>query len=163
MSKIIKVLLMTFVIIMCIGCTKKEDNILSDEKKVYQSYIKSLKKVNKPSDDLPFDIDIKYDKITKNEVRYQVIIDNPKEELKNISALVIHNKQTDDVFPTTGIFEKKQSLIPGKKPKGIILVGYIPYNKDVKKLNCKIKVMIRYTLKEKSKTVYYVTKKAGNK
>lgn len=160
MNKIFKIILITLCIFIS-GCTSKKEENLIKEKEIYQKYIKSMKKINKSSkEEYPFDIEVKYDKITKNEVRYQVIIDNPKEKLTNISALAMHNKQTDDIFPSTGIFDKKQKLIPGKKPSGIILVGYIPYTKSVKKLKCEMKILIRFSASEKTSTVYYVTKKA---
>jgi hypothetical protein len=136
------------------------NNQLNNKKEVYQEYVRKLNSVKKSSSNIPFDIDVKFDKLTKNEVRYQVIIDNPKKDINNITAVAIHNKETQDVFPSIGIFDKKQKLIPNKKPEGIILVGYIPFNKSISKFKCNIKVIIRYSSDKKTNTVYYVTKKS---
>lgn len=159
--KISKIFIVSILFILIIsGC--KNDK-LAKEKEIYQKSIKDLKQIKESSNEvLPFNIETKYDKITKNEVRYQVIIDKPKEEIKEISALVIHNKQTDDIFPSVGIFDKKENLVPNKKPSGIILVGYIPYQKDINKFSCNLKILIRYSTNNKTKTVYYVTKKLKN-
>ena len=160
MKKIVLIL----VVFICASCTLfsgnvKKDNSIEKEKTKYIRYVNKLREVKKSSEDLPFDVEVKFDKLTSDEVRYQVIIDNPKYELLNVKALAVHNKQTDDVFPSSGIFEKPLNLIPNKKPAGIILVGYIPYTKSIKSFNCEVKVIIEYTYQNKQYTRYYVTKK----
>lgn len=155
MKKIIIVLLIS--IILLTGCSDKK---LVEEKETYIKYIQNLKKVTKSTKDIPFEIEVKYDKLTNDEVRYQVIIDGVKEDIKNIEAIVIHNKQTNDVFPSIGIFDEKQDLLKDKKPSGVILVGYIDYQGDIKDFKCKIKLLVKYeTENKKSHKVYYVTKK----
>lgn len=139
--------------------TKEVNNNTENEKNDYIKFVQKLENVTKSSEDIPFDINIKYDKLTDDEVRYQVIIDNPKGEITNIKAVAIHNKQTDDVFPSVGIFEEKMKLIPSEKPSGIILVGYIPYTKSLKNFECEIKVLVSYTYENNDYTSYYVTKK----
>lgn len=155
MKKIFKIFLLIFVTFLT-GC---ETNTLSKEKENYLNYVKEAHLIKESSEELPFDIEVKYDKLTKEEVRFQVIIDNPKEEIKNISAVAVHNKPTDDIFPSTGIFEEKQTLVPNKKPSGIILVGYIPYEKKLSTFKCNVKVLIKYSKDNKTNTVYYMTKK----
>lgn len=155
MKKIILVLFIS--IILLTGCT---DQKLVKQKEKYVSYIQKLKTKNNSTKELPFKIETRYDKLTNNEIRYQVIIDDVKEDIYNIEAIVIHNKQTNDVFPTIGIFDEKQDLLKNKKPSGIILVGYIDYQQDIKDFKCKLKVLIKYETKdEKIHEVYYVTKK----
>ena len=162
-----KKLLIFITIFICLialfGCTNskkqpKEKQGIEKEKSVYIKKVQKLKKVKKSTEDLPFDIDVEYDKM-KDEIRYQVIIDNPKEEIKDISALSIHNKQTDDVFPSVGIFDKKVNLIPNKKPSGVILVGYFPYKGSIDDLKVQMKVLIEYKINNEKYTSYYVTKK----
>ena len=153
-----KILLVLFIsIFLLTGCT---DQKLVKEKEKYISYIQELKKVNKSSSKIPFQIETKFDKLTNNEVRYQVIIDEVDEDIYDIEAIVIHNKQTNDIFPSIGIFDEKQDLLKDKKPSGVILVGYIDYQKDIKDFNCKIKTLIKYkTSDKKTNKIYYVTKK----
>ena len=127
-----KILIVLFVFIFILtGCTSQKVSRKNEkEKKVYIKYIQKVKKVKESSSDLPFTVEIKYDKVD-SELRYQVIIDNPTNEIKDISAIAVHNKQTDNVFPSVGIFDKKVNLIPNKKPSGVILVGYVPYEKNI--------------------------------
>ena len=156
---LILVLLSVFLIVGCSNTKKDlENKNIETEKDIYIKNVKKLEKVEKSTDNLPFSIEVKYEKMD-DEVRYQVIIDNPKQDITNIKALAIHNKQTDDVFPSVGIFDKKVNLIPNKKPSGVILVGYFPYKGDMDNLNVEMKVLISYTMDNKKITSYYLTKK----
>ena len=152
-----KILVLLTLIILLTGCTS---NDLSKDKETYLKYIKDLRTANKTSKNIPFDIEVKYDKLTNNEIRYQVIIDNVKEDLFDVEMISIHNKETNDVFPSIGIFDKKEDLKVNKKPSGLILVGYIDYDKKIEDFKCNMKVMIKYkTSDKKIHKVYYVTKK----
>ena len=72
--------------------------------------------------------------------------------------MIYHNKKTKDVYPSIGIFDDKEKLEVGKKPSGIILVGYIKFDGDISDFKCEIKVLIKYKNKEnENKKVYYVT------
>ena len=155
-SKIITVLL---VIILLVGCTKvKPKEEPEKDRTKYQKYVKTLDKIKESSDDIPFNVEVVYDKISKSEIRYQVIIDKPKKDLKNIEAIATHDQQTDDIFPSIGVFDKKEKLLKDDK-NGIILVGYIPYTKDIEDFECTVKLLIKYTDEEKSDVKYYIDKK----
>ena len=159
MKKIFWIITLVFLLS---GCTKE----LTKEEIIYNDYVDKLKQEEKSEDNLPFDLEIFVDKIIEKEVMYRVIIDNPKVSLRNIEALVIHDKYTEDVYPSTGIFENKLSLIPGVINKtsnyveGIILAGYIPYEGDINNLNATFKVLFKYEDDEGvSHTIIYSTKK----
>ena len=146
-----KILLLITILLLC-GCK-------STELKKYESYIKELKTSN-ISEDIPFDISISIDEFTNAEYMYKVIIDNPKKELKNIEALVIHDMPTEDIYPSSGIFDDKYNLLPNdinkdiNNAKGIILIGYINDNKDIT-----FKVLVKYEEDNKINTIIYSTKK----
>lgn len=159
MKKIFWIITLVFLLS---GCTKE----LTKEEIIYNDYVDKLKQEEKIEDSLPFDLEIFVDKIIEKEVMYRVIIDNPKVSLRNIEALVIHDKYTEDVYPSTGIFESRLSLIPGVINKtsnyveGIILAGYIPYEGDINNLNATFKVLFKYEDDEGvSHTIIYSTKK----
>ena len=148
--------ILILLILLITGCASSEIDIKKD---IYVSYIKELNKIEKTSKEIPFDIEIKYDKITENEIMYQVIIDNTTIDINDVEAIVVHNKETDDIFPSIGIFDEKEKLEVGKKPSGILLVGYIDYNGNINDFKCKMKVLIKYKTDKKEEKVYYVTKK----
>ena len=159
MKKIILVLILLIVILT--GCSKE-----SNEYKIYKNYIKELNESKIVSSDIPFDIEVYTEKIIDNEITYRVIIDNPKEDIKNIEAIIIHDKYTEDIFPSTGIFDDKLNLIPEtidkdkNYVKGIILTGYIPFEGDINDLNATFKVLVKYTDKfNEGNIVIYSTKK----
>ena len=124
MKKILIILLLIF--FLC-GCTKT-----SLEKEEYLNYIEELKEVKESSKEYPFNIEVKYDKISTKEIRYQVILDEVEEDITDITMIAYHNKETEDIYPSMGIFDEKESLLKDKKPSGLILVGYIPYEEDLK-------------------------------
>ena len=148
MKKIIVILLL---ILLC-GCT-------SSEKNIYLDYINELKEVKTSSKTYPFNIEVKYDKIIDREVRYQVILDNVKEDITDIEMICYHDKETKDIYPSIGIFDDKESLFKKKKPSGLILVGYIPYKKDINNFHITMKVLVKYKINNKEYKIHYVTKK----
>ena len=159
MKKILNIIIL---FVLLTGCSNK----LTNEEILYNDYVNDLKKTTKYETNLPFDLAIYVDKIIETEVMYRVIIDNPKVSLRNIEALVIHDKYTEDIFPSSGIFETKLNLIPGVINKtsnyveGIILAGYIPFEGELKNLNANFKVMLKYEDDDgKINTVIYSTKK----
>ena len=165
MKKRILILLLVFIafILLLVGCSENSTSInngnIEKEKDSYIKYVQELKKVKESSLDIPFDINVTYDKLDDEEVRYQVIIDNPKKDIKNVKALAIHNKQTDDIFPCIGIFDDPVDLLLESKSKGVILVGYIPYEGELDEFNCEMKVLISYNIDEKEYTTYKKKKK----
>lgn len=151
-----KFFIVIFIIIVLCGCSSSK---IDNEKNLYLKYIKELKSVKKSTKEYPFDIEVRYDRITKDEIRYQIVIDNVKQDITDIEALAIHNRPTDDIFPSIGIFDDKQKLGINKKPEGIILVGYINYSGKIEDFKCEIKLLVKYKINKKVKKVYYVTKK----
>lgn len=159
MRKMLSIIILVF--LLC-ACSKN----VTPEELTYNNYVNELKQEDKSTDSLPFDIEVYVDKIIETEVMYRIIIDNPKVSLRNIEALVIHDRYTEDVYPSSGIFESKLNLIPGvinvssNYVEGIILVGYIPYEDDVKDLNATFKLLFKYEDDEgKVHTIVYSTKK----
>lgn len=164
-NRILIILFILISIIVVVGCSTSTNEVTSVDKNIekqketYIKYVQKLKKVDVSTEELQFDVSITYDKLDNEEVRYQVVIDNAKINMNNVKVLAIHNKHTDDIFPSIGIFDKKASLIHGDDKSGIILVGYIPYEGDMDDFECEMKVLISYENEEKIVTEYYVTKK----
>ncbi len=108
MKKIL--LILCFILV---GCSKPT---------IYDTYVKNLKENNNISLDIPFNIEFYIDNVNENRLIYQVIIDNPQIDADSITALVIHNGETSDIFPSVGIVDEKVNL---NEEKGIILLGYV--------------------------------------
>lgn len=149
-----KILICLLLIFFLCGCTNT-----SNEKKEYLKYINELKETKTSSKTYPFNIEVKYDKITSKEIRYQVILDEVKQDISDITIIAYHNKKTEDVYPSIGIFDEKESLLKNKKPSGLILVGYIPYKGDLEDFNITMKVLVKYKIDNNEYKIHYVTKK----
>lgn len=144
-----KIFLLVIISLLLTGCYNSN---YSKEKLEYDNYIEELKEANEDKflNNIPFDINVYFDKDIDSEITFRVIIDNPKEAIKNIKAIAIHNYKTEDIFPTSGIFEDPLSLIPNvidkdkNEVEGIILVGYINFNKELEAFDGTVKVLVTY-------------------
>ena len=134
-----KMLTLILIMIVLTGCAKH-----NNEKKLYTKSINELKEVKKSSNKYPFNLEVVLDKLTDKEVRYQVILDNIEKNLDEVSMIAIHDKKTSDVYPSIGIFDDTEDLKVNKKPSGIILVGYIRYDGDIKDINATFKVLVKF-------------------
>ncbi len=160
MLKIVVIIITLF----CTGCIKNE---LNEETDIYNDYVKRLEYLEDKdfSEELPFDINIYYDKIIETEIMYKIIIDNPKTSIKNIKALAIHDQPTNDVFPTLGMFDEKYTLIPGvidsekNYIEGIILIGYIPFDYELDEFEAEFRVLVKYEDEDsKLQEIFYSSK-----
>ena len=73
--------------------------------------------------------------------------------MHNIKALLIHNYDTIDVYPSIGIFDKEKELISGSNDS-IVLEGTIISSDDLS--DVKFKLYLEYTTDENEKEeIYY--------
>lgn len=112
--------ILLIICILLIGCSKST---------IYDTYVKNLKENNNISTNIPFDIEFYIDNVNENRIIYQVIIDNPKIKTDNVTALVIHDGEANDIFPSVGIVDEPIDL---NIDKGIILLGYVDQTSDIR-------------------------------
>lgn len=154
MKKIVLVLAM---ILLLTGCNAVKDNMTID----YDKYMNNLLSSNENSEYVPCDIEITYDKISDTQYSYQIVIDNPKEDMRNINIVVSHNMETHDGYPSIGVFDEEPINLMVERTeddtnKGIVLVGYIDYNGDKDDFHPEVKLLINYINSAiEEKTIYY--------
>lgn len=151
-----KFLIISITLILCLtGCNKttKIDQEKDDYLAIKQELLNSSNFTNK--DDLPFDLNIYVNRINDEEISYRAIIDNEKENMHDIKAILIHNYFTNDIFPSIGIFDDGVDLLTNSEEvKGISLVGYISSTKDIN--NLEYRVYIEYkTDNDETNKIYY--------
>ena len=139
MKKLLVVLLCLF--ITACGTKTKDSDISDSTLKKYKedlSYIKKTKKFDNVSDKM--NTKLYYTEINEG-YRYELIIDEPKENMYNIKAISYSSSCLDDYQPTIGYFDKETySMIPGivdKKKniyKGITLSGRVRKKETLKVL-----------------------------
>ncbi len=133
-----KKIIILIIIVLLTGCSSDH---VSDEYKIYEKYIDELKQNIEPSKITNYSINIELEKITNEETMYVLTLDNAQLDMYDIEVIIIHNKKTDDIFPTSGIFEEKIDLTKeNKNVKGIQLIGFI----DSKIDNIEFKAMVKY-------------------
>ena len=119
----------------------------------YNNYVRKLQNITESSDYIPCNIEISYDRVTEEEVSYQIIIDNPKEPMRNINIVVLHNMETDDGYPSIGVFDEESINLD----KGIVLVGYFNYVGSLEELDTEFKISINYINDAiEEKTIYFI-------
>ena len=139
-------------VIIMTGCSTDE---MSEEYKIYNNYTNELKENNEASEINNYLVNIELEKITDEETMYVLTLDNAQVDMYDIEVIVIHNQETDDIFPTSGIFEKKIDLTKeNEEIKGIQLIGFI--DNEIKDIE--FKAMIKYIDEEGNKKKDYYIK-----
>ena len=139
------------------GCENTKEN----EKSKYLSMKSELLSVKDFTnyEDLNCDIVVNIDRINSEKYSYEMIISNPKENMNNIKALLIHNYYSEDLFPSIGLFNNTKSLKAGSDDN-IILKGNIKTDKDIDNLKLKLKLLLSYVDDNgNKKDIYYKTTK----
>ena len=141
------------------GCKNKEE----DEKSEYltmKSDLLAHEKFNNASD-VVCDITFSLDRLDEERVAYSVVLNNPKENMNDIKAIVVHNYYTEEVFPTVGLFNKSVDLLVNSqdsKDNSVKLVGNIETTDDIANLDLELKILIKYKNNSgEVKDIYYKT------
>ena len=100
-----KLVVLVVFIIFIVGCSNvkiENNNKISEEKESYLAIKNELnaKKEYISSDELPCNVTISIDRINREEVSYRAIIDDPKVNMYNVKALLIHDYFTEDILPS---------------------------------------------------------------
>lgn len=152
-----KKILVLILIMLVTGCS--QSNVMQ---KTYNKQMKQLSSVNENSDYIPCTIEITYDKITDDEVSYQIVFDNPTEDMRNINIVVSHDRETSDGYPSIGVFDEEpinlNTIVDSENPnKGIVLVGYFKYSGELEDLEATFKISLNYVNSAiEEKTIYYI-------
>ena len=136
-----KKLLIMLSILLLVGCNNKN---------LYDVYKDELNNINESSKDIPLTIKVETEKLNDSLYVYRALIDKNDEDMKDIEALLIHNKESENAFPSMGIFEDKKSIYKDSEKKGIKLSGYV---EDID--NIEFKLLIKYKNKDDEVVKYY--------
>ena len=132
MRKYIVLILSLFLLV---GCSTKEE----DNKYAYLEYKSELEKQTVFAEDEGLEFNTFFNIVRKGneEVKYSLVIDDPKVNMHNIKALLIHDYSSDMAFPSVGIFDDERELLSGSNEK-IELSGIINSEEDISKVNFKL-------------------------
>lgn len=162
MKKILLILLISLSFLT--GCENKEE----DEKSEYLAMKSSLLENEEytGSEKIICDIVVDVERLDEEKIEYNVSLSNPKENMKDIKAIVVHNYYTEEVFPTIGLFDKTTDLYVNSEEdndeieNNINLSGTIKTTADIDKLDLELKVLVEYVDESgEKKDIYYKTTK----
>ena len=138
-----------------VGCENKEENIKNDYITMKNNVIEEEEYTK--AEDLPLDIIVDINR-EEELIKYKITLKNPKETMKDIVALVVHNHYSENLFPSVGIFDEKKELLVTDKDKTIELEDTIDTTKDISKLNLELKIWLKYKNEQnEEKEVLYKT------
>ena len=145
-----KVLLIIPIFLLLMGCSNK----VEDNKFAYLEYKNNLEKQEEfiDNDGLDFNTFFNIDR-DGDTVKYSLIIYNPKIDMHNVKALLIHNYDNSEVYPSTGIFDEPKELLISNE-ESITLEGTILSADDISDI--KFKLYLEYTNNEdEQEEIYY--------
>ena len=118
-----------------VGCSTKEE----DSKYAYLEYKNELEKQIEFTNDegLEFNTFFNIERKSEEEVKYSLVIDNPKVNMHRVKALLVHDYSSDTAFPSVGIFDETRELSSNSNDK-IELSGIINSTEDISSTNFKL-------------------------
>ncbi len=141
-----KVMVFIICLFLC-GCSSA-----SSSRKVYNEYVDTLKGVKEEKMCSGIEVTFKVDEITEDYINYYALINRNGNVMKNIEALLIHDKETINSFPSIGIYDEDVSLINEEDKLGVKLSGYLEVNESTI-----FKLLLKYVDKDNvKKECYYI-------
>ena len=130
----------------CFGSLLLLTGCENQQNKEYYQAVEELQSVSTFDTEKDFQLELSVVPFTDRELQYQLILDEPNVLMQDIQLLVIHDQETDDIFPSLGILDEKVTLDPEHMTtKGIILTGYLPNPGDMSLFYAEFRVMLSYT------------------
>ena len=136
-----KIILLLISILILSGCENKEEELKKEYIEIKKDILEQTRITEKEK--LPLDITVKIDR-EEEKIKYKVILNHPKENMKEIKAMVVHNYYNENLFPSIGIFDDKKELLVDKTDTIIELEDTIESTKSISDLELEIKVWIEY-------------------
>lgn len=151
-----KCMLLMVILFLITGCQNQEEEIKNEYIAIKNDVFEEK---NYKNEEIPVEIVTTIERINDEELLYEVNIKNPKEDMYDIKAMIVHNYYNEDKFPSVGVFdETKNLLINSDDNEKITLKDTLKTTKDIRDLNLELKVWIEYKDKDGNiKDIYYKT------
>lgn len=151
-------ILIVLSLLLLTGCDNKEEKIKS-EYIATKNQTFNEKNYKVLTEELPVEIITTIERISEETINYQVIVKEPKENMHEVKAMVVHNYYNEDVFPSIGIFDESKELSSStNESQELLFKDTIQTTKDINDLNLQFKVWLEYTNDNgEKKDIYYKT------
>lgn len=136
--------------LLLVGCTNK----LEEEKSDYLTYKSELLTTKNfaKEEELECVIDFDLQRVSGEKIEYIVTISNPKIDMYDIKALLIHDHFTEEIFPSVGIFDNTVNLLTSDE-ENLKLSGTIQTEKDI--IDTDFRLYLEYIDKDNLKNYIY--------
>ncbi len=157
-----KILAMILILILLAGCENQEETIKNEYIAMKSNVLDEANYTNS-KEELPLDITVSIDRVGEETIDYKIIFENPKENMNQIKAMVVHNYYNEDVFPSIGVFDDPENLSvatdeTSKEDNQLEIKGTIQTTKNLSQLNLELKIWLEYTTDDgEKKDIYYKT------
>ena len=147
-----RLLLIIPLFLLLIGCSNK----VEEDKFAYLEYKNNLEKQEEFIDDdnLGFNTFFNIDR-DGEKVKYTLTIDNPEINMHDVKALLIHNYDNVDTYPSVGIFDTPEDLLKDSD-NSIKLEGTILSADDLSDMKFKVYIEYKNDNDEKEEIYYEV-------
>lgn len=141
------------------GCENKEESIRNEYITMKNEV---LNEKNYEEVEIPFEIVTTVERVDEETVNYNVTIKEPKENMHDVKAMVVHNYYNEDVFPSIGVFDKPEELLLNNNDDNgtseLNLKDTIKTMQNISELDLELKLWIEYTNDNgEKKDIYYKT------
>ncbi len=155
-----KIILILAMLVALVGCSSDVERQIDEEKyNAYLTYYQSILDFsNKQTSSEYFDITVVVNKVSDEEYRYDVVVDNPRVAMYNLIVLVIVDNvsstiNTDEMMPSIGIFEDDDyAMIPGQVYTDNNYIEGVDLSLTDSSDSISISVMVSFTNKDESKS-----------
>jgi len=149
-----KILLILPVIILLVGCTNEvEENKIS-----YLEYKNELEETETFTEEsVDFNTFFNIEREDEEKVNYSMTIDNPTTDMYDVKALLIHDYNQEEAYPSSGIMDEPIDLLKGEDGK-IELKGTIQTIEDINNVHFKLFVEYKNSKGLENKVYYQVSR-----
>lgn len=157
------VFILVISLFLLVGCNNQEETIKNEYLAMKNSILDESKYQKKnPEVELPLDITVYVDRVGEEMIDYKVVFSNPKENMYQLKAMVIHNFYNEDVYPSIGVFDSPKDWLimvedtESPEQTTLELKGTIQTTKNISKLNLELKIWLSYVDDNgEKKDIYY--------
>ena len=154
-KKIVVVVILLMLVTGCNNKVEEEKNEYLDTKAILETnsdffYMYSF----------PCEVTVSLDRVDEENISYNVLFHDAKENMNNLKILVIHNQYTEEVFPYIGLMDSKSRslMINSEDNKEITIKGSLESTSDIDDLDLEFRIWMEYVDDSGDKhTVFYKT------
>ena len=149
-----KIILILPLIIILAGCT----NDVEENKIAYLEYKNKLEEIeNFTEEKADFNTFFNIEREDEEIVNYSMTIDNPTTDMYDVKALLIHDYNQEEAYPSSGIMDEPIDLLKGEDGK-IQLKGTIQTIDDINDVHFKLFVEYKDSKGLENKVYYKVSR-----